>query len=61
VFAYVCVDLGEGAASVRKSAEWIDARPASFYKSKYQGIAAGTTWLAVRIVACGSHWIFWRT
>ncbi len=40
VFAYVCVDLDEGVAQVRRSAEWIDARPASFYESKYPGIAA---------------------
>jgi hypothetical protein len=39
-FAYVYVDLDEGVAQVRRSAEWIDARPASFYESNYPGIAA---------------------
>jgi hypothetical protein len=40
VFAYVCVDLYEGVAHVRRSAERIDALPASFDESKYPGIAA---------------------
>jgi hypothetical protein len=39
-FAYVRVDLEEGARSILKRAEWIDALPAAFYQSKYPAIAA---------------------